>query len=65
MGLLEEKVTQADRDNAAGYLSALGDITGREKDMILRGKWDHTIAVKWFTQFRARHALALSKGSEG
>ena len=45
-------VTQADRNDAADYGKAMQTLTGRERDSILRGKWDSSAPVQWFARRR-------------
>lgn len=45
-------VTQADRNDAADYGKAMQTLSGRERDSILRGKWDSSAPVQWFARRR-------------
>lgn len=46
------EVIQADREAAAHMLRAIGAITGREFDAILRGKWNKREEVLAFARHR-------------
>ena len=45
-------VTQVDRNDAADYGKAMQTLSGRERDSILRGKWDSSAPVQWFARRR-------------